>query len=114
MSENDLVLQRAVCHRYKQNFLPCVPDSKLGVALETIGSTPIHGLRHPPTSDTNGWYIWAGDYSDAPDFFRPLHASHLHEHLPEVIKYLGLPAGARFLLAGEYADVWFDASLLNT
>ncbi len=33
------------------------------------GIEPIHGLRHFPTKDTSGWYIWAGDYSDDPDFF---------------------------------------------
>jgi hypothetical protein len=37
-------------------------------------------------------------------FFKPLHASHLIEKLPEVVRFLGLPPGSRFLLAGEHVD----------
>ena len=45
---------------------------------------PVHGLRHPPTRGTSGWYVWTGDLSDADDFFRPWHAGHLVRRCPEV------------------------------
>ena len=106
-------IQMALCKEFGRDFVPCPPDSKVGLALRTIGQGPINGLRHPPTRDTNGWYIWAGDYSSERDFFDPLHASHLPQRLPEVVKFLGLPPGSRFLLAGEHVDVWFDESLLD-
>ena len=32
---------------------------------------------------------------------------------PEVLEFLGLPPGYRFLLAIDYVDVWYDPSLLN-
>jgi len=110
MNEQDQV---AVCREHGREFNPCPPDSKLGVALHTLGQTPIHGLRHSPVGETNGWYIWAGEYFSDKDFFEPLHASHLIQRLPEVVRFLGLPPGSRFLLAGEHVDVWFDESLLN-
>jgi hypothetical protein len=110
MTEQD---QFAVCREHGSKFVPCPPDSKLGIAVETLGQTPIHGLRHPPVGDTNGWYIWAGEYSSDKDFFKPMHASHLTERLPEVVRFLGLPPGSRFLLAGELVDVWFDELLLT-
>jgi hypothetical protein len=73
---------------------------------------PINGLRHEPEGDTTGWYIWAGeDLSDAPDFFRSLHVGHLTDWCPQVVPYLALPVGWRFLLAFGYEDVWFDANL---
>ena len=88
---------------------------KVGIAQNVLqGILPIHGLRHPPTGDTSGWYIWAGgEPSDDADFFLPLHAEHLAEWCPEVIRFLSLPAGWRFLVADTYEDVWQDASLLN-
>jgi hypothetical protein len=101
MNEQDQV---AVCREHGREFSPCPADSKLGLAVQTLGQSPIHGLRHPPVGETNGWYIWAGEYSSDKDFFKPLHASHLTQRLP---------AGSRFLLAGEHVDVWFDESLLN-
>ena len=106
-------IQMALCRQYGRDFVSCPPDSKLGLALQTLGKMPINGLRHQPTGGTNGWYIWAGDYSPDKNFFAPLHTSHLPQRLPEAVRFLGLPPGSRFLLAGDHVDVWFDASLLN-
>ncbi|MGC2194132.1 MAG: hypothetical protein WA628_05615, partial [Terriglobales bacterium] len=107
-------LQAAVCKKYAQSCMIPSADSKLGFALSTTGDIPINGLRHPPKGDTNGWYIWCGkELSTAPDFFSPLHTVHLKERCPEVLQYLGLPPGFRFLVAGAHVDVWYDASLLH-
>jgi len=74
---------------------------------------PVHGLRHPENGHTNGWFIWAGEYSEADDFFMALHETHLEEVCPMILKYLALPPGWRFLCDGKYEDVWFDESLLQ-
>ena len=59
-------------------------------------------------------YIWAGEHmSTEDDFFKPLHVDHLGEWGPQVLKYLGLSPGWRFLIAGEYEDVWFDPEGLD-
>ena len=93
--------------------VPVDPSLKVGIALATVGETPINGLRHSPMGDVSGWYLWGGTHlASDPDFFAPLHASHLGEYLPEVIPYLSLPAGYRFLIAPQYEDVWFDEDLL--
>ena len=96
---------------------PIKPEegSKLGIAIYTIGKNPINGLRHPPEKETNGWYIWCGDeFSNDDDFFSPLHVEHLKDYLPEVIEYLNLPPGYRFLIDGKnWEDVWFDEELLK-
>ena len=47
------------------------------------------------------------------DFFKPLHVAHLDDWCLQIIKYLGLPPGWRFLIAGDYEDVWFDKSFLG-
>ena len=89
---------------------------KVGVALNIKSSTiPINGWRHALTEDTTGWYLFAGegDPSPDPDFFVPLHVEHLAEWRPEVLKFLGLPPGWRFLTDGDYEDVWEDLSLLD-
>ena len=106
--------QEALCSKYRVDGLGAPGDLKGGVARNVReGIEPINGLRHFPEGDTTGWYIWAGeDYSEDPDFFLPLHVSHLHEWCPEVMKFLALPPGWRFLKAGEYEDVWYDPDLL--
>lgn len=107
-------MQKSVCSEHNAVFTPSPSTMKLGIdaSIET-GARPINGLRHPPEGDTTGWYIYAGTTIDSdPDFFKPLHVEHVAEWCPAVQKYLGLPAGWRFLLDGDYEDVWFDASLL--
>jgi hypothetical protein len=108
--------QAAVCSRFGVAPSPPLPESRLGVALNTRDDHvwPLNGLRHPPAGDTNGWYIWRGDeLSEADDFFEPLHSLHLPEWCPAVVPYLALPPGWRFLLAPGHEDVWYDAALLD-
>ncbi|MFN8579373.1 MAG: hypothetical protein U0163_00140 [Gemmatimonadaceae bacterium] len=86
----------------------------LGIALQTLTSLPLNGLRHPAQGNTCGWYIWGGaSLSAEPDFFQPLHVAHLAQHCPEALRYLGLPAGWRFLTAPGHEDTWFDPTLLR-
>jgi hypothetical protein len=106
--------QRAFCLEQSAPYVATPGDTKTGFALSTKGQIPIHGLRHPLKGETSGWYIWCGqEFSDAADFFDPLHTRHLYEDYPELVKLLGLAPGYRFLLAGDHLDVWYDASLLN-
>ena len=108
-------LQKEICKKYNVDWFPTPPDSKIGVSKNLRnGEMPINGLRHPPENGTAGWYIWAGEYSDAADFFEPIHVDHLNDFLPLIIKYLGLPPGWRFQINDKgYEDVWFDEKLLK-
>lgn len=109
--------QRRLCEEYGVPWCPSPPDLNVGVSkdLRSEGG-PINGLRHPPEGDTTGWYLWtgAGDPPSDPDFFVPLHVAHLSSWRPEVLKFLGLPPGWRFLTDVKgYEDVWHDPSLLE-
>ncbi len=116
MSPDEIAaLQRETCEKYGAEFVPAPPHEKLGIA-DGVGESdlPINGLRHPPAGDTSGWYVWAGEESSTDsDFFKPLHIEHLSDCCPRIRKYLGLAPGWRFLIAGEYEDVWFDPELLK-
>jgi hypothetical protein len=109
-------VQKAICTKYGFSFELASPTLKVGISLNVKNNTePIHALRHPPSGDTTGWYIWSGEYSDASDFFNPLHLIHLEEWCPIILPYLGLPSGSRILIAedGNYIDVWEDLTLLD-
>jgi hypothetical protein len=102
------------CRRYAADYSPPDRDSKLGISDNFFsGELPLNGLRHPPEGETCGWYLWAGELSDAADFFKPLHVSHLVDRNAALVRYLGLPAGWRFLVADDHEDVWFDSTLLE-
>ncbi len=107
-------IQGGFCRARGIQYVATPGDSKLGFALSTEGLLPLNGLRHPAVGDTSGWYIWGGErFSDAPDFFSPVHAKHVFQGRPELIGLLGLPPGYRFLVAGDHLDIWCDPSLLD-
>ncbi len=107
-------LQQEFCRENGYDCEVTKENVKVGFALETQGKIPLNGLRHPVEADSSGWYIWCGDeLSSDSDFFSPLHAKHLNDRCPEIVKCLGLPPGYRFLVAGDYIDIWFDESLLK-
>lgn len=115
MSINAEREQRKICNKYVAEYFPAENNLKLGIANNVIeGIVPINGLRLYPEDGTSGWFIWAGEeFSEDPDFFVPLHIEHIDEWAPNIKKYLGLAPGWRFLIAGDYEDVWFDKEILD-
>jgi hypothetical protein len=106
----------SICNRFGVEHLSSEAHQKVGVATNILNgswSWPLHGLRHPPHSETTGWYIWSGELSESADFFQPLHIAHLQTYCKDVLAYLGLPPGWRFLIAPDHEDVWFDDNLLD-
>lgn len=104
--------QKEVCARYGAPYTPCNLKLKVGISISVKeGCRPINGLRIKEEKGTSGWYIWAGEWSEDPNFFVPLHGSHLTEWAEMVLPYLGLPVGWRFLIAENFEDVWQDAEL---
>lgn len=112
--QNTSNLQIVVCQKYGVGLVPAPPNLKVGIAPNVREHVyPLHGLRIVSEGDTTGWYLWAGDLlSDDPAFFQPLHVAHIKDRCPELMPYLGLPPGWRFLIAPNYEDVWYDPQLL--
>jgi hypothetical protein len=109
--------QNEICMKYGATFLPSKQDQKVGISLDTLElKYPLNGLRYHADGDSTGWFIWAGTGPINKDFdyFQPLHVAHLLEKCPEVIAYLGLPPGWRFLIAPNYVDVWFDQNIYDS
>jgi hypothetical protein len=61
-----------VCRRLGLEPLAPKPGTKVGLSQRALaGDVPLHGLRHRPTSETCGWYIWSGELELSVDFFAP-------------------------------------------
>lgn len=116
MTKEDIITnQKNICEKYNTIWFDTPLDLKIGISKNIkSGIMPINGLRHKPENGTAGWYIWAGEFSFQYDFFTPIHIFHLVEKYPELLKYLGLPPGYRFLIDDKgYEDIWFDEKLLD-
>ncbi len=103
--------QRNLCKKLNVDLVPVKPYDMVGLAFPTSGN-PFNALRHPP-DNYSGWFLWVGEYSDAVDFYKTVHAVHLLDYRSAMIKYLGLPPGYRVQIDDYgYEDIWYDASLL--
>jgi hypothetical protein len=107
--------QMEICAKFGSPFKPPELGAIVGVSSDFFsGTLPLNGLRHPETQGTTGWYLWAGEeLSQAADYFGPMHTRHLCERGSELLPYLALAPGWRFLVAGDYEDAWYDESLLD-
>ncbi len=105
--------QKEICATQNSIWKPINKKLRIGASLD-LDKDPINGLRHPSEERTTGWFIWTGEYSDSEDFFKPMCAEHLLQIRPDIIKYLGLDIGFRFLAdKNDYADIWYDEKLKN-
>ncbi|MBL8822577.1 MAG: hypothetical protein JNJ77_08325 [Planctomycetia bacterium] len=114
MNQKYLKEQIQVCTRFGVTPMPCPSNLKLGISENVReGVLPINGVHLREEGDTCGWYIWAGEESNDPTFFSPLHVEHLENWCPGAIPYLMLPVGWRFQIAPGHEDVWFDAGVVE-
>jgi hypothetical protein len=115
MSRSSETDQKEVCLRVGSEFVPALPDLKVGLAIASLENSPIYGVRIVPEGDTTGWYIWGGPYSTDPNFFEPVHTAHLGNLCPLVGKYLGLAPGFKFIVdaAGYDAEYGVRQRLLT-
>ena len=103
--------QKDICKKYNSKWRPINKKWIIGV-YKNLEKDPINGLRHPSENVTAVWFIWTGEYQETNDFFQPMCAEHLLEKRPEIIKYLGLEVGFRFLTDKKgYEDIWYDEKL---
>lgn len=110
VSETLEELQRRICGTFKAEVDPPLPGTKVAIALRTLDRVPIYGVRIAPTEGMCGWYIHAGEWSDAADFYQPLCVEHLDEHCAFALPFLCLPPGWRFMTDGKgFIDAWEDA-----
>lgn len=100
--------QQQICARH--GLAAQASEAMVAVALGSLDQSPIHGTRIAlPENGTISWFIHCGEHSDAIDFYQPLHTVHLQEVLPQVLDYLALPSGAKFILDRDgYEDVWME------
>ena len=104
--------QIEICRKYNSEFVPFDKNAIVAVS-ENLNLDPINALRHKSENGTTGWYIWSGNFSEEDNFFKPICVEHLYQCNPELLKYLGLKPGFRFLIGKKnYVDIWFDEKLL--
>ncbi|ALH96032.1 hypothetical protein [Acinetobacter equi] len=100
--------QKLLCEEVGSAYIEVKGDDVVAVAVHTLNQDPIVGIRKPVETEENvSWYIYGGELQEGEDFFETMTVKKLQDIIPEVLPYLALDIGYRFMIDGDdYEDVW--------
>lgn len=100
--------QKLLCEEFESSYIKVSGDDVVAVAVNTLNQEPIVGIRKKPEAEENvAWFIYGGEMGEGEDFFETMTVRELQDILPEVLPYLALAEGFRFMIDREdYEDVW--------
>lgn len=105
----ELILeQKLLCEEFGSVYIEVSGDDVIAVAVQTLNKDPLVGIRKQPTTDENvSWYIYGGELEEGIDNFETMTVRELQDIAPDVLPYLALDVGFRFMIDGDdYEDVW--------
>ena len=106
---NELIAeQKLLCEEFDSAYVEVKGDDVVAVAVQTLNQEPIVGLRKKPETEENvAWFIYGGELGEGQDFITTMTVRELQDILPDVLPYLALSEGYRFMIDGDdYEDVW--------
>ena len=100
--------QKLLCEEFGSAYIEVKGDDVVAVAVHTLTQDPIVGIRKIAETEENvSWYIYGGELPEGEDFFETMTIKKLQDIIPEVLPYLALDIGYRFMIDGDdYEDVW--------
>lgn len=100
--------QKLLCEEFDSAYVVVNADDLVAVAIESLKQDPIVGIRKlPEAGETVAWYIYGGELDLEQDSFETISVAELEKLNPDLIPYLALETGFRFMIdQDEYEDVW--------
>lgn len=100
--------QKLLCEEVESAYIEVKGDDVVAIAVQTLDQEPIVGIRKPAETPENiSWYIYGGELPEGDAVFETISIKKLQDILPEVLPYLALDVGYRFMIDGDdYEDVW--------
>lgn len=104
--------QKEECDNY--NAIPLFPlfSQMIVVSAGVLEGKDIDAVRYASPAHMTGWWLTTELYDDDIKSLKTIHYYHLAFKRPDIIRYLALPFGFRFL-SGDQMDVWFDEKGLS-
>ncbi|MFW1755285.1 immunity protein Imm33 domain-containing protein [Acinetobacter wanghuae] len=100
--------QKLLCEEVGSAYVEVSGDDVVAVAVKTLDQDPIVGIRKKPETEENiSWFIYGGEQVSNEDDFETMTVRELQDIIPDVLPYLALEQGFRFMIDGDdYEDVW--------
>jgi len=110
-SLNILQSQMTMCNKYSSKFLFPRINQKIVISDGIRDEYPIEGVRYESPEHMSGWWLTSNLYDGNIVSLKQIELHELILMRPELIKYLALDNGFRFILDKNGEDVWFDKDI---
>ncbi|PTT43701.1 hypothetical protein DBR28_00200 [Chryseobacterium sp. HMWF028] len=90
--------QGEIC--WEQNLIPSFPNFNQSVVISdgVYEGKDIEGIRYESSQDESGWYLITDDWNDDIKSLKVVHFFHVAFARPDILKYLAIPFGYRFIM----------------
>lgn len=103
--------QHQICEKTSSVFTPPRADQMIVISDGVYEGDIVQGVRYQSPKHMSGWWITTDRYDGDVNSLKTVHAYHLTEKRPDLVKFLALSVGHRFYSDNE--EVKFDQSLLD-
>ena len=101
--------QKLLCEEFDSAYIKVNADDEVAIAIKTLDQELIVGIRKKVEAGSKvAWYIYGGELEDGEEnLFEIVTITQLLEIFPDVLPYLALEEGFRFMIdQDDYEDVW--------
>ncbi|PRA94539.1 hypothetical protein CQ046_22395 [Chryseobacterium sp. MYb7] len=100
--------QSEIC--WQQNLIPFFPNFNQSVVISdgVYEGKDVEGIRYDSPHDESGWYLITDDYNDNIKSLKMVHFYHVAFARPDVLKYLAIPFGHRFIMEEGNIEIYKD------
>lgn len=86
---------------------------KLAISKGVYEGMNCEGVRYPSPDHMTGWFITTNLYNGNIDSLMVVHYYHSVFKRPDLLTYLALPHGFRFLKDASNSEAWFDEKVYS-
>jgi hypothetical protein len=87
-------------------------NQMIAISKGVYEGLPTEAVRYPSPVHMSGWWLTTDLYNEKIESMMIVHYYHVAFKRPDVVKYLALPFGYRFLVGAGNDDVWYDPKTL--
>lgn len=103
--------QHQICEQASSVFIPPRADQMIVISDGVYEGEIVQGVRYESPKHMSGWWITTDRYNGDVTSLKTVHAYHLTEKRPDLVKFLALSVGHRFY--SDNGEVKFDQKVLD-
>ncbi|SIS61936.1 hypothetical protein SAMN05421768_11419 [Chryseobacterium joostei] len=100
--------QSEICSHYGLSIIFPNFNQMVVISQGVYEGKDIEGIRYESPEHMSGWWLITDDYNDNIESLMTVHYHHIAFSRPDILKYLALPFGYRFLIENDEVEISKD------